>query len=548
MKIIQTQNLKLNTEKQNNKQDLSFTGGETVIQVLNFLDTNQTMGACVVDVGCMGLPRSAVDFTRGPEAGIETMRREFTSTINDASLGLWGLGAACLLSGAFNNRFGVKAHKMFVSDETLEVLAKINDKHGNIGESDVSLKNYLNEIFENAKGFNPEHYEKSRIDERGWVGIDNSTRGKVVEKLTQELKNNSKKMSKDAKIYLKDLLGGSTGSEKNFKVEQGKITAFSSLDDLIDSVYKVSKAFMNKKVAETFKNGNLADNLFIKRFKKLNRNKTILGLAASMAVGLSVQPINSYLTKLKTGKEGFVGVEGREPDKSNEFKLLKLCIASIAMLLALRTIGKTPKEIFKNIQFKGFLPTIDQFKLVYGATIASRILSARDKNELRETSIKDSLGFTNWLILGGFVSKLVAAGFEKMSRFKNDKFIRYNKAENGKNRLIKSSIVSREEVLHSALKKAGISTIKSNGIAMTFKEMLKELNKTAKAGVSEAIHARSKIRYLGFIQLAGYLYSGLVLGIGVPKLNIAITKAVEKKRKAKETIVNKQAEETQKAA
>lgn len=541
MKILQTQNLKLNTEKQNNKQDLTFTGGETIIQMLNFLDVNQIMGATAVDVGCMGLPRTAVDFTRGPEAGVETMRREFSSTINDAGLGFYGIGAAWLLSRVFDKQFGVNASTMFTSNEVLDILAEIRNKHGNIGESDANLKNYLKEIFESAKGFNPEHYEKSGIDKRGWVGIDSETRGKVVEKLTQELKNDSKKMSKDAKIYLKNLIAGSTGSEKNFKVEQGKITAFSSLDDLIDNVYKVSKAFMNEKVAETFKNGKLADNLFVKGFKKLNRNKTILGLAASMAVGLSVQPINSYLTKLKTGKEGFVGVEGREPDKSNEFKLLKLAIASVAMLLALRTIGKSPKEIFKNIQFKGFLPTIDQFKLVYGATIASRILSARDENELRETSIKDSLGFTNWLILGGFVSKLTAAGFEKMSKFKNDKFIRHNEAENGKNWLIKSSIVSREEVLHSAFKKAGISTIKSNGVAMTFREMLK----TAAKYVPEA---RTKIRYLGFIQLAGYLYSGLVLGIGVPKLNIAITKAVEKKRKAKENLANKQADETQKAA
>lgn len=531
MKVQQTPNLQTNNKNQTGQtsQNPNFKGGEIITSVLNYLETNQTIGATVVDAGCMGIPRSAVDFTRGSDAGIETMRREFSSTGNHVLIGAYGLGAAWLWARALNNEFGIKAHKIFASDENLDILSQIRAKHGDISNSDKNLSNYLKEIFENTKAFNPEFPDKSKIDENGWVNIDAKAQKDVIEKFSQELKNNPEKLSDKSIEYLRSVIADSTGSEKNFKLEYGKVKSSGSLKDLIENVYKVSKALMSNKVSDTFKGGNIADNSFVQGMKKLNKRTAALGLAIAMAVGVSVQPVNMYLTKRKTGKSGFVGVEGQEPDKSGGFKLLKGAIAIVGALAALKTIGKF-KEIPSKLQFKGFLPTIDQFKLIYGTTIVSRILSARDKNELRETTTKDTLGFASWLILGGFVSKLTAFGFQSMDKFKNDKFIRYNEKENGTgwfNKLIKSSIVSREEVLHSALKKAGISTIKENGVAMSLKEMLQ-------AAAKHAPEARTKIRYLGFIQFAGYLYSGLALGIGIPKLNIAITKHFQKKEKEAE--------------
>lgn len=530
MNKISINNLNITQKQQSkNKHDLSFGGGEAVVQVLNYLDTNQFVGATLVDAGSMVIPRSVIDFSRGTDAGTETVIRETSTMANNTFIGLYGVGAAWLLSRALNEQFGIKAHKIFVNDENLDILSQLRDKHGDISKSDANLKAYLNEIFSNTKAFNPEFSETSKIDEKGYVNIDTKTREDVVEKFAQELKGNSDNPSKESKAYLKALIANSTGSEKNFKIEHGTLISNCSLDDLIDNVYKISKIFMNSKVAEAFKNGNLADNIFIKGLKKLNKRTAALGLAVSAVIGLSLQPANMYLTKRKTGKSGFVGVENKEPDKSNSFKILKYGIGALGALAILKSIGKF-REIPGKIQFKGFIPTMEQFKLVYGATLVSRVLSSRDKHELRETTIKDTLGFASWLILGGFVSKLTAAGFEKMAKFKNDKFIRYNAKENGEGWfkwLTKSSLVSREEVLYSALKKAGISTIKEiNGkkVALTFKEMLKKA----------PLEARTKIRYLALIQFAGYLYSGLALGIGIPKLNIAITKHFEKKHKAEE--------------
>ena len=44
---------------------------------------------------------------------------------------------------------------------------------------------------------------------------------------------------------------------------------------------------------------------------------------------------------------------------------------------------------------------------------------------------------------------------------------------------------------------------------------------------------KKKLGVLNKAQLAGYLFSGLVLGLGIPNLNIYITNRLDAKRKAK---------------
>lgn len=519
------------------KQQPSFGNAAAFTQFLRFLETNQAWGATAVDVTCMGIPRTAVDMTRSPEAGLETMRREFSSTLDDALVGAFGVGVAMALSNGLNKEFKIKAHKMFVSDEALNILG--NTWNETKGEN--QLKKYLNGVISKSSGYNPDFADKTKIDDYGWVKVDEAARKEAVEILAKEIKDGPENISKETREHLKALLGGSTGAEHKFKIQSTikdkEEKAVSNLDTYIDNLYKVSKAFIKKGVAETF-NGDISHNKFLNSLKKINKSASIGGVAIATGIGLGLQPLNMYLTRKKTGKTGFVGVEGREPDKSTGFNVLKGAIATAAGYGVLRSIGK-PSEILSKIRFKGFAPTIPQYKFVYGFTIVSRLLSARDKNELRESSIKDSLGFVNWLILGGFVSKLTAAGFEKIDKFKNagEKFIRYNEKEDGKSFfkwLTNSNIVNRDEVLFDGLKKAGRDLInKKTGKALSFKEMMKEAKQYAPM-------ANKKVKALGVIQLAGYLYSGIVLGVGIPKLNIAITNSVEKKRKAQEAKMTKQ--------
>ena len=138
----------------------------------------------------------------------------------------------------------------------------------------------------------------------------------------------------------------------------------------------------------------------------------------------------------------------------------------------------------------------------------------------------------NWLVLGNFVEK----GVVLASQNKNDPLVKYNK-ENSKDgflykhfgekvdKFFNGNISSRTEVVSDALKKEGISTVKKDGKALKLGEMIAALPKDSAA--------RKKLKILNAGQVANYVYSCLVLGLGIPSLNIAITNSKMKQRDKK---------------
>ncbi len=493
----------------------NFTGGfEMASSALRFLDTNQAWGANAVDLCSMVIPRTTVDFVnRGPEAGTETARRESMGTFNHSMVGVYGTAAGLALATMFNKRYGVRADKIFANDQTVDIMAKYwAEARKTSDDPKVYVKNYTDKIAENIKFFNT-----SAETESGYVKLSHEAKQEFSNALSNKLLNSdSKIIEKDFQQYLYSLLASDTGAETKVVLEGHNIKADNSLKTLIGNVYNVSKTFLEKGVDNVFK-GNGAENKFIKGLKTLNLRRSLLGLGIATVIGMSTQPINMYLTKKKTGSDGFVGVQGREKDNSVSFKILKTSAAAAFALGALSTITTNPKRFLNKIQFQGMTPTISQLKMVYGLTIASRLLSARDKDELRESAVKDSLGFLNLLVLGTLVTKGIARAFDKslvnVSKENSKNFFKW---------LTNSSLKTRDEVLYSALKTQGIKTVK-DGKAIPFKELIKLADKETKG----------KLRVLNIAQIAGYLYSGLVLGIGVPKLNIYMTNKSEAKRKAK---------------
>lgn len=505
----------------NKKEHPQFTGFTDYATLgLRFLDTNQAWGANAVDLGSMVIPRTAVDMAnRGPAAGMETGRREASGTINHSLVGVYGTLAGLLLATSLNSKYGIKAHKLFIDDDTLELLGKAWDKQVKAGNANP-LDAYLKDVFKNAE---------TRVGEE-WKSIPEDKINDIVKRYSEAIKAQDAPttISKDLKAYAKSVIMGSTGSENSFRLAKNQET--NSISNILDNIYNASRTFVNKKVSDTFKaSSDINSNAFIKALKHMNLRRSMLGIGIASAVGMSIQPLNIYITKKKTGSDGFVGVEGREKDNSKGFKVMKAAAAAIFGTGIIATIGTKGglKGLAKKIQFKGLIPTLDQFKFIYGVTIMSRFAVARDKDELRESIVKDTLGFFNWLILGNFVAKMTANAMDQ-------NLLNYSEKEHGKgffNKILKAPMVTRDEVLHRGLKAAGIDTIE-NGKALTFKQMLSKLNDSK---VSSAIRkeTKGKMRALSIAQVAGYLYSGLVLGVGIPKLNIYMTNKSEAKRKAR---------------
>ena len=476
----------------NNKQHKpNFKGAPELLATgLNFLNTNPALGAVFVDVAFMDTPRTIVDTTRNPDAGLETATREFSSTINHAVAGLVGIGAGSLVANAFNRANGVKAHMIFTNGESIDLFSKFEAQTRSAKDPKLA---YYTEFLNSIEGLN----SSAKPD----APYTNKLEGETVKKaakLLAEAKTDKYGLPKD--VYSK---------------VSALITGFS-----------IKKAYLDKAEHDAKENvKKLTDAEFIKALKSIKGKTAIAGLAVPVAIGMSLQPFNAYMTKKRTGNGGFVG--GGEPDHSAGFKILKTAMGAGIAAAMLRSIDKF-KEIPSKLQYKGLVPTIPQFKLIYACTIFSRMLAARNKDELRESTIKDTLGFVNWLILGGFVSKLALNKMDKS-------LINYDEKSMGKggwNWITKAVEKSHEEILYPVLKKYGIETVGENGKALSYGKLIKTLKEKA-AGTADLQKTLKSIRYKNTAQLLGYLYSGVVLGVGIPKLNIAITKHVNSKREAK---------------
>lgn len=526
----------INNDNQTRPQFKGFADG-----VLRYLATNQAIGANGVDLAFMVIPRTTTDFIgRGPAAGVETARREASGTVNHSLIGVYGGLSGALLATLYgiDRKFGTKSNSMFVAPETLNILAENKAKQI---QNEKSQFDYLKETFSRLKAYNP---TAKKVDAEGFVELSETTVNEIASIIDKALKKEGASFKEwkneaaaDSLHVVKNKLIEATGAESKYVLESAdkKIVSNTGLKTLLEDIYKVSESFNRKEVQEAFKeqikNGKpIAENTFVKKLTKFMKGRSVAGFLIGTGIGMSIQPINIYLTKKKTGSDGFVGVEGRTKDDSTAFKMMKGAAGVGFLGLTMATLGTGFKGFMDKMAFKGFWPTISQLKGIYGLTIISRLLATRDKDELRESLTKDTLGFLSWLVLGDFVNKMAAEGFDKsvMNRTKDVE---------GKNffkRVFNSSLKTRDEILIESLATKDIKATKLKDgklIAKTFKEMLADLNNIADKEFVK--NTKRRLSTLNKAQLAGYAFSGLVLGLGIPNLNIYITNKLDKKRKAK---------------
>ena len=548
MKVQQIQQLKQNQNNERmQKKQPQFKGAEAFLRCLA---TNQAIGATAVDFGFMVVPRTGTDLVqRGPAAGLETGRREASGTLNHALIGVYGGAAGAVLAAlaGLKNTYGTSSNNILAAKETVDILAE--NKTAQL-KNNTHQVDYLKETLKNIKAYNP---SSTLADAEGYVKLSHPELEDTVNKIAKTLdevildkeldfhKWKSAKGEKSLTAVMNELIG-KTGAESEYilKSADGAVQSKSTLKTMLEDVYKISEAFNMPKVKEAFEkqiadNKDFAENAFVKAQNKFSRNKALAGFALGSAIGMSIQPINIYLTKKKTGSDGFVGVEGREKDKSTGFKVLKAGSAAAFWGMVLLTLKNSPGKFMDKMAFKGFFPTIEQLKGVYGLTIISRIFATRDKDELREALTKDTLGFLSWLVLGDIVNKITASALDDPNHTVLNTTEEKTKGvwKNIK-RAFNAKLKTRDEVVVETLTKENISLIKEKDgkqLAKTFKDMLKDIDGLP----TEAKNiAKKRLRTLNKAQLAGYLFSGLVLGLGIPNLNIFITNRLDKKRKEKE--------------
>lgn len=472
-------------------------------QGLAALSTNPMLNASLVDVFAMGLPRTIVEYKeRNKYAGFEMAFREFTGTfIACFSAGLFGQMINKTMSKRIQPEIKVNENS-WASNNTIDVLNQINK----------SGKNYSKNIFNSLSGLNKneeqawnkinwdkiEWYDKEawnnlKWDNKEFEGVHNKIKSEksiieTFDKLISD-KKLSKNDSKNLQNILTERVINAVGAESNITLKSGDKSITSTVQNILrDSIDMGKNVFSAKESEKT-----------IVKLKKLNKVKTLGALTLSIVLALTNQAINRYITQKRTGSKEFVGNMNYEShignnsqtDKKKNLNFNKVLASAgfVAMLAKVMNIKNT-KDFFKKLEFTGPTTSGNAIKTVYGALILGRFFASKDNTELRETVVRDYLGFLNWLVLGGFVAKGVGNLLDK------DRKALFNTSKEGKG--VKHWLNDVSLKTHSEIVAQGGKDIKKN------------------------------LRKLNVAHISGLAYSALMLGILLPKLNISMTKHKQK--------------------
>lgn len=361
---------------------------------------------------------------------------------------------------------------------------------------------------------NVEWYDDSKWNKFQWKdakfnGIQHKLKDgeTIINTLAQTVDGNAD--AKDAKQLLQIVehrvanalkVGGSI----NVQLDDKSLST--SLHNLLRDIYDLGK--------NVFKNKNINVEAALNKLNKINKVKTLGALSVASILGLTNQYINRWITKKRTGSSAFVGdidyiqyedtsfVGGKDKaKKATSFKKSNdsqkgskaglwawklLASGGIVALAAAVMRIKNPKDFVKKLEFTSAITSGNAIKTVYTATLVGRFLAADNKTELRESTTRDYLGFLNWLVFGGFVSKGVANLLDKGQK---NLFNIHKEGKGVKHWLNDISLKSHAEIAAKGEK-----------------------------------FAEKNIWKLNLAHASGLLYSTIALGVLLPLLNIAVTR------------------------
>ena len=424
------------------------------------LSNNDMLNASFVDVFAMDTPRTIVETkNRGKQAGIEMGFREYTGTfIAEFSAAVFAIIASKFISKKLNPQVKVNSGS-WVTNNGLNVFSDIYNK------SDKTPKSYVVNVLNSMSG-------QVGYKTKNFADISQNKTKSVIEKLTNLITDKSlnKKEHQKALTDIQDEIINLLGADNSITIKSEKHEVNSNLThalrDIVDS---------GKNIFFTGTKQNPSE--IISKLKRMNNLRIGIAIPLSMGLAITNQYLNRYLTKKRTGIDNFVGENGYENNVAfkNEKKkekglwLKKIISAGIFVFMLTKVMGiKKPVDLIKKLDL-----------------ILGRIFASKDSTELRETNVRDYLGFLNWLVLGGFVAK----GVGQILNPKQDKLFNISK----------------------------------KGIGI--RHWLKDISlKSQKEIIAQGGNVKKNLRKLNIAQMSGIAYSAIMLGVLLPKLNIWMTR------------------------
>ena len=446
-------------------------------QALYTLSNNDMLNASFVDIFAMDTPRTIVESkNRGKQAGIEMGFREYTGTfIAEFSAAVFAVLASKFISKKLNPDIKVNSGS-WITNNGLNVFSEIYEK------SEKTPKSYVENVLNSMSGIVGNKTKE-------FSKIDKEKTKPVIEKLTNLITDNTldKKANKKVLTAVQDEIINLLGADNNITIKASKNKLSANLSHTLRDIVDSGK---NIFFTETRQNSSQ----ILSKLKSMNNLRIAIAIPLSMGLAITNQYLNRYLTKKRTGIDNFVGENGynnnvaakNEKKREKGLWVKKLLSAGIFVFMLTKVMGvKKPMDLIKKLEFDGPATSGNAIKTIYGTLILGRIFASKDSTELRETNVRDYLGFLNWLVLGGFVAKGVGQMLDP--------------------------------------KQANLFNITKDGKGI--KHWLQDISlKSQKEILAQGGNVKANLRKLNIAQMSGIAYSAIMLGVLLPKLNIWMTR------------------------
>lgn len=429
MQISQTCNYSNFQKLKKNDSAPNFSGGNGILgaleKPLQYIDANPIVGVIVLDAASAIVPNTIIDTAhRNPVQGFETFRRESSGLIINCLLPgvAVGLVAKALKGRALGEEFkGIAAEKIWAGKDTIDEATDSWKKISHLQTKEERVKAFVEEIF---KKVTPNEQAISDLN-------DAATRKRhqeALEKLTREILDPAKKdipkqTLQELQSELTKIYGQGKGLvvNRNTPSSKGEKTFSTSMKSYLKDTFALAKTFTNDAVTPH----NIDD--LSKRLKKLLVVKSLITMAGVGVLALTMQAINRKITEKTSGKKGYMGykdlrdtpgTEKKKPKLSMDKLLSSLWFSSLAFV----SMGKLTPE---TLHFTSPSTQMNQARSLSLLTDVGRVNAAQDKNELKDTTVRDTIIFMNLYVLGDYVQKGVIELAQKFYKKHKDPSKRY---------------------------------------------------------------------------------------------------------------------------
>ena len=458
--IKKQNNIEIESKQQNSvlSSKQSFKGPvemtfNALDKVFTGLDKNAMIQVAFVDTVSTNIPRTVVDLKTSLAASLETFRREFSGLFVNCIIpsGIVWLVAKMLPKD--KELQGTNVPGSWANGDSIDKLTDIYKKTHKYGVAD-STKEYVKTAITSLRGLdgnNWVYYENKSSNPEFISAVDDITnavskQGSERDNLLKQAKEKLVSLTKAESIleFRKpdEMLGTIRHSRKTSKFMSSSAWKPNSdlehtLRDIVDLGSKFNKIkqktanSLNKSVEElTNSELSAAIDKYGEALKNFVNKKSLIGLGIVMSIAVSMQTINRAITRKQFNAEGAPiykdfgkknAAKKMDENQKKEFFAQKLLAAAGMFTLAALSMMKKPT--INMFQFVGKFPTLDQCRWIAAATFASRMLAAEDKNELRETTVRDMASFSGLYFLGDYAKKGAASAIEMFSKTKTGKNI-----------------------------------------------------------------------------------------------------------------------------